>query len=164
MKNSRRSDRELARAVGVSQPTVSRTIKKLEKEGVLREYTVIPDFSKLGFKLAVFSLVKVKKGFSVAELKEAQETQLRSMASERAPNEIVLFNRGMGGEYSGVLVSFHKSYSDYAQLATGIRASPFVDASALLSFIVDLSDKSQYRHLTFSHFAKLLLTMQKLGQ
>jgi DNA-binding Lrp family transcriptional regulator len=33
MKNSRRSDRELAKALGVSQPMISRMIKKLEKEG-----------------------------------------------------------------------------------------------------------------------------------
>ena len=32
MKNSRRSDRELGKAIHVSQPTVSRTIKKLEKK------------------------------------------------------------------------------------------------------------------------------------
>jgi hypothetical protein len=32
MKNSRRSDRELAKAIGVSQPTVSRLIKKLENQ------------------------------------------------------------------------------------------------------------------------------------
>lgn len=48
MKNSRRSYRELAKAVGVSQPTVSRTLKKLEKEGYIKEYTMIPDFLKLG--------------------------------------------------------------------------------------------------------------------
>jgi len=47
MKDSRRSDRELAQAIGVSQPTVSRTIKKLEKEGYIKEYTIIPDFHKL---------------------------------------------------------------------------------------------------------------------
>lgn len=41
MKNSRRSDRELAKAIGVSQPTISRTIKRLEKEGYIREYTMI---------------------------------------------------------------------------------------------------------------------------
>ena len=33
MKNSRRSDRELAKTIGVSQPTVSRLIRKLEKNG-----------------------------------------------------------------------------------------------------------------------------------
>jgi DNA-binding Lrp family transcriptional regulator len=32
MKDSRRSDRELAKAVGVSQPTISRMIRKLEKD------------------------------------------------------------------------------------------------------------------------------------
>ncbi len=32
MKNSRRSDRELARVLGISQPTVSRMLRKLKKE------------------------------------------------------------------------------------------------------------------------------------
>jgi DNA-binding Lrp family transcriptional regulator len=36
MKNCRRSDRELAQAIGVSQPTVSRTIERLEREGVIK--------------------------------------------------------------------------------------------------------------------------------
>jgi len=35
MKNSRRSDRELARVLGLSQPTVGRMMKKLEKEGII---------------------------------------------------------------------------------------------------------------------------------
>lgn len=47
MKNSRRSDRELARAIGVSQPTVSRFVDKLEKSGVIRVHCV-PDFNKRG--------------------------------------------------------------------------------------------------------------------
>jgi len=34
--------------VSVFQPTVSRMVKRLEKEGYLREYTMIPDFQKLG--------------------------------------------------------------------------------------------------------------------
>mgnify|MGYP006271117405 CR=1 FL=1 len=37
MKNSRRSDRELAKVVGVSQPTVTRTRSRLEKEGIIKE-------------------------------------------------------------------------------------------------------------------------------
>ena len=48
MKNSSRSGRELAKVFGVSQSAVFRTIKKLEKEGIIKECTMIPDFGKLG--------------------------------------------------------------------------------------------------------------------
>jgi len=60
LKNSRRSDRELAKALGVSQPTVSRTMKKLEEQGVIKEYTIVPDFSKLGFQIMGVSLSNSK--------------------------------------------------------------------------------------------------------
>jgi DNA-binding Lrp family transcriptional regulator len=59
MKNSRRSDRELAKAVGVSEPTIGRLIKKLEKEGIIQEYTMIPDFAKLGYELMAITLAKM---------------------------------------------------------------------------------------------------------
>ncbi|MGC9346262.1 MAG: Lrp/AsnC family transcriptional regulator, partial [Candidatus Bathyarchaeales archaeon] len=51
MKNSKRSDRELAKAVGVSQPTITRMRKNLEKLGYIREYTIMPALEKLGFEI-----------------------------------------------------------------------------------------------------------------
>ena len=54
MRNSRISDRELAKAIGVSQPTITRTRTKLESEGIIEEYTLIPDFKKLGYELMAF--------------------------------------------------------------------------------------------------------------
>jgi len=42
MKNSKRSDRELAKVVGVSQPTITRTRKNLEKTEYIHEYTIMP--------------------------------------------------------------------------------------------------------------------------
>jgi len=54
IKNSRRSDREIAKTIGVSQPTVSRLIKKLEKERLL-DYTSTPDLRKLGFEILAFT-------------------------------------------------------------------------------------------------------------
>jgi DNA-binding Lrp family transcriptional regulator len=49
IKNARRSDRELAKAIRVSQPTVTRTRTKLEKMGLVKEYTIIPDLRKMGY-------------------------------------------------------------------------------------------------------------------
>ena len=49
MKNSRRSDRELARAIGMSQPTVTRTRTGLEKRGIIKEYTMVQVMYSLVF-------------------------------------------------------------------------------------------------------------------
>jgi DNA-binding Lrp family transcriptional regulator len=43
MRNCRRSNRELAKAIVTSQPTVSRIINRLEKEGIVEEYAMIPE-------------------------------------------------------------------------------------------------------------------------
>jgi len=60
LKNSRRSDRDLAKAIRVSQPTVSRMIKKLKSEGVIKEYSLIPDFHKLGFEILALTFLNVQ--------------------------------------------------------------------------------------------------------
>lgn len=53
IRNSRLSDRELARKLGVSQPTVSRRRAALDKEGLL-DYTALPDLKKMGFEILAF--------------------------------------------------------------------------------------------------------------
>lgn len=70
IRNSRRSDRELAKALRVSQPTVSRTMEKAQKKGLMREFTVIPDFQELGYKLVALTLVRTKSGLSNEELEK----------------------------------------------------------------------------------------------
>ena len=48
--NCRRSDGELARVLHVSQPTVTRTRARLEKQGFV-EYGASPNLAKLGYKI-----------------------------------------------------------------------------------------------------------------
>ncbi len=77
MKNSRKSDRELAKVIGVSQPTITRTRARLEKEGYIREYTAIPDFRRLGYEIMAFIFVKPKEGLGAEELQKARMTTQR---------------------------------------------------------------------------------------
>lgn len=57
MKNSKRSDRELAKVVGVSQSTITRTRKNLEKTEYIHEYTIIPALEKLGFEIIALNFL-----------------------------------------------------------------------------------------------------------
>ena len=160
MKNSRRSDRELSRALGISQPTVSRMIKKLEKDLVIREYTIIPDFSELGYCLIALTLAKVKEEFRRPEVvDEARRRFVESFNNEAF--EVVLEKKGIGMGYDGIIVSFHRSYSEYADFKKSVKKMPFIDVNRLDSFVLDLNDKVHHRYLTFSYLAKHLLQSSK---
>jgi len=61
IKNSKRSDRDIAKTLQVSQPTITRTRKRLEKMEYIQEYTVIPNMTKLGFEIAAFTFLNVAR-------------------------------------------------------------------------------------------------------
>jgi DNA-binding Lrp family transcriptional regulator len=60
IKNSRKSDRKLAKLVGVSQPTVTRTRTRLEKEGLI-EYSGVPNLRKIGFEIIAITFANWKR-------------------------------------------------------------------------------------------------------
>jgi len=60
IKNRGRSNRELARAIGMSQPTVTRTQTGLEKRGIIKEYTIAPDYVQLGLTLMSITFTRLK--------------------------------------------------------------------------------------------------------
>jgi DNA-binding Lrp family transcriptional regulator len=160
MKNSRRSDRELAKAIGVSQPTVTRTRARLEKEGVIKEYTTIPDFQKLGYALAAITLGNVKEEFREPKtLDEARRKFVQSF-HERA-FEVILDERGMGMGYDGIIVSFHRNYSEFVKFKRWVANMLFIDAQRVDSFIIDLNDTVHHRYLTFSYLAEHLTQTSK---
>jgi DNA-binding Lrp family transcriptional regulator len=107
MKNSRRSDRELAKAIGTSQPTVSRLIKKLQKEGCLKEYTVIPDFRKLGYSILAITFLKLKGNIDPNEMDKIRDVVHERM--KKTPYDIIMLERGKGLGYDGALISLHEN-------------------------------------------------------
>jgi DNA-binding Lrp family transcriptional regulator len=159
MKDARRSDRELAKSLGVSQPTVTRTRTKLEKEGYIREYAAIPDFKRLGYELMALIFVQIKQKLAPEELEKARETTQQELA-KRAPTEIIFFERGMGMGFSGVIISFHKDYQSYTSLVGKTREYPFLEHVATESFLIDLNDEVHYRPLTLRTLAENILMLK----
>ena len=155
MKNSRRSDRELARALGVSQPTVSRLISKLQKEGVIKEYTMVPDFCKLGFNLMAIILFKLKPSSS-AEIKELHGAARELDSRRHHPYLLVMDGMGLGKEL--VAISFHRDYGDYDNYIRAVRESAsfrkaYVNTKDIEGFLIDLNYKDHFQPITFSRLA-----------
>ena len=67
LKDSKRSDRELAKVLRVSQPTITRRRNKLVDEGMIQEFTIIPDFTKMGYEIMAISCFKSKVREELAE-------------------------------------------------------------------------------------------------
>ena len=111
IKNSRRSDRELAKAIGVSQPTVSRLIKKLEKQGIISQYSMAPDLSKLDFEILALTFAS----YSPETLKEDPEkTRIEKRDKFISKHHNVIFaSAGRGLGMGRMIMSVHRNYSDY---------------------------------------------------
>ncbi len=110
MKNAKRSDREIAKKLGVSQATVSRRRAKLERK-LIEGYTVIPKWEELGYEIFAITLIKIK---SVAASKERYATvRRRGLEWLMSQPNIIMAGacRGMGMDSFNL--SVHKSYSDY---------------------------------------------------
>jgi DNA-binding Lrp family transcriptional regulator len=155
MKNGRRSDRELAREVEVSQPTVSRTRTRLEKEGIIKEYTMIPDFTKLGFEIMAITFVRFARELSREEYDKFRN-YCKGLEEKKDKEAILMAVNGIGLGYDRVFISFHKNYSSYVKVVTEVRKIQSFDPSRVDSFMISLSDKTHFHPLTFSAIADYL--------
>lgn len=110
MKNAKISDRQLAKILGISQPTVSRKRAFLEKE-LIDGYTAIPKWEKIGYEIFAITLFKTKSAVGTKErylvARKRGESYLMSQPS------IIMSGACQGMGMDSFTFSFHKSYSDY---------------------------------------------------
>ena len=62
VENSRLSLRQIAEKVDVSVATVMHRINRLEKEKVIRKYTTLIDYEKIGYDIEVLIEMRISKG------------------------------------------------------------------------------------------------------
>jgi len=108
IRNSRRSDRELAKATGTSQPTVTRNRKLLAK--YIRSYTIVPEFAKVGYEILAFTFSKAKSYDK--DMIDAKVPKVKNWYMKHGNVVFACDGEGLGKD--GVIVSLHKDYSKYA--------------------------------------------------
>ena len=112
LKDSKRSDREISKVLGVSQPTISRMRQRLTEEGIIQEFTVIPDFVKMGFQIMAISSFKYKVANDIDGLRKLMMAK---------PN-VIFASLGEGRGKNGVIISFHRSYPEFSSFISTLRA------------------------------------------
>jgi DNA-binding Lrp family transcriptional regulator len=111
MKDSHRSDRQLAKALGVSQPTVTRRRSMLEKS-YIEGYTIIPKFGQIGFEIAAFTFLKSKLKQKTGKEKDEALKKMKDWYMNQ-PN-VVLVQDGRGMGWDAICISLHQNFSDFA--------------------------------------------------
>jgi len=113
IKNSRRSDRDLAKALGFSQPTVTRTRRQLEEEKYVLQYTTLPDFTKLGFELVAYT-------FTLWPPDEKEEAASPHKRLEKDPR-VIFVAEGNGLGENSIIITVHKNYTDYSNFFADLQ-------------------------------------------
>jgi DNA-binding Lrp family transcriptional regulator len=149
IKNSKTSDRKLAQALGVSQPTVTRRRAMLEREQLL-DYTALPNLDKLGVEILALTFTRCNYEVDL----EKKGTDAKVFLS-RHPN-VIFASTGQGLGMNTVLVSLHKDYADYAEFTKKLREDWGKSFTNVDTFMVSLKGDSILRQSTFKFLADYL--------
>ena len=134
LKNSKQSDRQLAKTLKVSQPTITRARHKLEKSGMIKDYTIVPDFKKMGFELLAVNFAKIRpEVLSSGMIEKAKEF------IEKFPNTIFA-SSGEGMGMNAVDIAFYGSFTEYHKRANVMRTEWKDIIEDLQSFIIPIGE------------------------
>lgn len=151
LKNSKKSDREIAKHLGLSQATISRLRTRLEKEGYIKTYTVVPDFVKLGYEILSFTFTKMK---SYPTQEEAQKMVQHGKEWVGKHSNVIFASDGEGlGGKDVIMISFHKNYSRYADFMRSYAMDWGHIIAEFESFIVSLGSGFKMKPLDLKYLA-----------
>jgi DNA-binding Lrp family transcriptional regulator len=115
LKDSKRSQRELAKAIGVSTATVINHIGRLESAGVVKEYTVMVDWERLGYELTVIIEITVARG----KLIEIQK------AISKLPYVCAVYD--ITGEIDSIAIAKFKNRQELSEFPKALLSMPDIE-------------------------------------
>lgn len=149
IKNPRLSDRQLAKTLKTSQPTVTRRRTELEKEELI-DYTAIPDLKKLGYEILAFTFGK----WNHQQHPDTHVDEMKKFIKEH-PN-IIFISTGSGSGADRMGISVHKNYSDYSKVMQDYKAGWGKYFESFSSFIISLQSDNILRNLSFKLLAEAM--------
>jgi len=127
LKNSKMSDREIAKKLNTAQSTITRTRKRLEKK-IIKTYTALPDLSKLDIKLSSVTFGKCNRS-------KKDIIKCLGALSDKYPR-IIFTGEGEGMGNTCMVVSLHKDFNDFTKFKGEFRSWCKGIKDAIESFLI----------------------------
>jgi DNA-binding Lrp family transcriptional regulator len=129
--DARLSARETGQKLGVSTSTITARMSRLRDSKILKGYTTIVDYQRLGYELTVITEILVSKG------------KLLEMENEiaRLPGVCAVYD--VTGEIDAIVVSKCKNREELSRFTKGLLSMPFVERTN--SHVVLTTVKEDFR-------------------
>jgi DNA-binding Lrp family transcriptional regulator len=115
LSDSRTSAREIGFKIGVSTSTVTTRIERMRGRKILRGFTAVVDYQKLGYELTVVTEIIVSKG------------KLLEMEREIAKIPGVCAVYDVTGEIDAIVISKCRDREELSRFTKGLLVMPFVE-------------------------------------
>jgi DNA-binding Lrp family transcriptional regulator len=152
MKNSKISDRQLAKEIGVSQPTVTRRRARLEREAI-DGYTTVPKWAKLGYEILAFTFVKGNQSLFALNPNHEAALERGTKWAMKQPN-VLMGGGSRGMSMNGFFVSVHKSYADFDRFLSEHKSELGDMFTEVESVIVNLGGEEIVKPLHLKYLAE----------
>ncbi len=151
MKNSKTSDRQLARKIGVSQPTVTRRRARLEKK-LIDGYTTIPLWDKLGYEIFAITLVKSKP--TLASREKYQVVRKRGMEWLKSQSNVIMAGGCRGDGSNAFMISVHRNYAEFDDFSHKYRLELGDTVDDVKTILVNLAGRELLKPLHLKYLAE----------
>lgn len=115
VEDARLSYREVARRLRVSPATVLNRVRRLERDGVIKKYSAIVDYSKLGYDLTVITEITVSQG-RLVEI----EREIAKIGHTCAVYDVT-------GPTDVIVVARFRSRDELSRFTKSLLAMPYVE-------------------------------------
>jgi len=105
LSDCKRSDREIAKVVGISQPTITRLRQKLINKGIIKGFMAIPDYAKIGYEFGAITLC-----------------QMADKTINLSEHSLLVTASTITGEGDYVIITLHRSMDDYRAFRRKVKA------------------------------------------
>ncbi|UCB61320.1 MAG: Lrp/AsnC family transcriptional regulator [Candidatus Bathyarchaeota archaeon] len=155
MKNSKISDRKLAKMIGVSQPTVTRRRASLERDGYIT-YSGIPNFAKMGLTIMAFNFLSWNaEGEELSAAHSEDFLDKVALFLKEHPN-VIFASTGSGMGMGRVSISLHKSYADHISFIRRLQVEWGRYIAKRDVFLVSLESDNVVRQLGFDQLIEYI--------